>query len=185
MCRAWHVACEVKVLAPGIGEAEGKRKGNCVIARWGGEEVQRKSTGRRTETGYKVWYTRDQRARDREVLHSPNGVCFINPAFTCGRLRVLPREACKASERTERGESKPIALQESAEGIVVDETSWGPVMARLNRDTRRLTSTKARTVYRGLGARRRATKPIGCDSDRSCDVKGTTSSRHSPASTAG
>ena len=47
--------------------------------------------------------------------------------------------------------SKPIALQESAEGIVVDETSRGPVMARLNRDTRRLTSTKARTVYRGLG----------------------------------
>ncbi len=110
VCRAWHVACEVKVLAPGIGEAEGKRKGNCVIARWGGEEVQRKSTGRRTETGYKVWYTRDQRARDREVLRSPNGVCFINPAFTCGRLRVLPREACKASERTERGEIQAYCL---------------------------------------------------------------------------
>ena len=39
VCRAWHVAWEVKVLSPGIGEAEGKRKGNCVTARWGGEDI--------------------------------------------------------------------------------------------------------------------------------------------------
>lgn len=51
-----------------------------------------------------MWYTRDQRARDREVLHSPDGVCFINPASTCGRLRVLPREVCAVSEGTGRGE---------------------------------------------------------------------------------
>ena len=30
LCRAWHVACGVKVPAPGIGEAEGKRKGKYV-----------------------------------------------------------------------------------------------------------------------------------------------------------
>ncbi len=64
VCRAWHVACGVGVPAPGKGEAEGKRKGNCVTARWGGKEAQRESTGRRTGTGYEVWYTQDQRARD-------------------------------------------------------------------------------------------------------------------------
>jgi len=44
VCRAWHVACGVEVPAPGIGEAEGKLKGNCVTARWGGKEAQGKST---------------------------------------------------------------------------------------------------------------------------------------------
>ncbi len=57
VCRAWHVACGVGVPAPGKGEAEGKRKGNCVTARWGGKKAQRESTGRRTGTGYEVWYT--------------------------------------------------------------------------------------------------------------------------------
>jgi len=64
VCRAWHVACGVKVSAPGIGEAEGKRKGKGVVARRGLKEAQRESTGRRTGTGYEVWYARDQRARD-------------------------------------------------------------------------------------------------------------------------
>ncbi len=69
VCRAWHVACGVGVPAPGIGEAEGKRKGNCVTAKWGGKEAQRESTGRRTGTGYEVWYTWDELARDSEILH--------------------------------------------------------------------------------------------------------------------
>ena len=59
VCRAWHVACGVKVSAPGKGEAEGKRKGKGAVVRRGLKEAQRESTGRRTETGYEVWYARD------------------------------------------------------------------------------------------------------------------------------
>ena len=33
VCRAWHRACEVKVLTPGISGAEGKEKGKGVIVR--------------------------------------------------------------------------------------------------------------------------------------------------------
>ena len=33
VCRAWHRACEVEVLTPGISGAEGKEKGKGVIVR--------------------------------------------------------------------------------------------------------------------------------------------------------
>ncbi len=56
-------------LVPGFRRGEGHEKGKGVIARWGLEEVRSKSAGRRTGTGYEVWYARDERARDREVLH--------------------------------------------------------------------------------------------------------------------
>jgi hypothetical protein len=69
VCRAWHRACEVKVLAPGISGAEGKEKGKGVIVRWGLEEAQSKSAGRRTGTGYEVWYARGEWARDHEALY--------------------------------------------------------------------------------------------------------------------
>jgi GrpB-like predicted nucleotidyltransferase (UPF0157 family) len=36
----------MRVSAPGEGEAEGKRKGNCATAWWRGEEAHRESTGR-------------------------------------------------------------------------------------------------------------------------------------------
>jgi len=36
--------------------------------RWGLEEAQSKAAGRRTGTQYEVWYTRDELARDSEVL---------------------------------------------------------------------------------------------------------------------
>ncbi len=44
-CRAWRVTCGVRVPTPGEGEAEGKRKGNCVAARRGGEAVQLRKRG--------------------------------------------------------------------------------------------------------------------------------------------
>ena len=50
VCRAWHKACEVEVLTPGISGAEGKEKGKGVIVRWGLEEAQSKHAGRRTGT---------------------------------------------------------------------------------------------------------------------------------------
>ena len=69
VCRAWHRAYGVEVPMPGVRGAEGKEKGKGVIARWGLEEAQSKSAGRRTGTGYEVWYARGEWARDREALH--------------------------------------------------------------------------------------------------------------------
>jgi hypothetical protein len=56
--------------------------------------AHRKSAGRWTRTGYKVWYNSDERARDCEVLHLLHGLCFINPASTRRKSRHLPRETC-------------------------------------------------------------------------------------------
>ena len=50
VCRAWHRACGVEVLTPGISGAEGKEKGKGVTVRWGLEEAQSKSAVRRTGT---------------------------------------------------------------------------------------------------------------------------------------
>ena len=58
---------------PGFRGAEGEEKGKGVIVRWGLEEAQSKSAGRRTGTGYEVWYTPDELARDSEVLHPQRG----------------------------------------------------------------------------------------------------------------
>jgi hypothetical protein len=76
--------------------------------RWGPEEAPSKHAGRRTGTGYEVWHTRDERARDREVLH-PQGVCLINPAPTRGTFGVLPWEICRLSRSkgTEGGAIHP------------------------------------------------------------------------------
>jgi hypothetical protein len=62
--------------------------------RWGLEEVQSKSAGRRTGTGYEVWYTRDEWARDREVLHPQWGVLYKSGVYArndlCLTLGDLP-----------------------------------------------------------------------------------------------
>ena len=44
-----------------------------VVARRGLKEAQSKDAGRRTGTGYEVWYDRDELARDSEVLHPQLG----------------------------------------------------------------------------------------------------------------
>ncbi len=72
--RAWHKTYEVQVLVPGFRRAEGREEDKGIIASWGLEEVQSKSAGRRTGTGYEVWDPRDERAHDREVvLHLRSG----------------------------------------------------------------------------------------------------------------
>lgn len=43
VCLAWHRACEVQVLTPGVCGAEGKEKCKGVMARWGLEEAQSES----------------------------------------------------------------------------------------------------------------------------------------------
>ena len=64
---------------PGVRKAEGKEKGKGVIVRRGPKEAQSEDAGRRTGIGYAVWYTRDERARNREVLPPRWGV-LITPA---------------------------------------------------------------------------------------------------------
>ena len=49
--------------------------------RWGLKEAQSKDAGRRTGTGSEVWYTRDERARDREVLHLHRGVLYKSGVY--------------------------------------------------------------------------------------------------------
>jgi hypothetical protein len=58
--------------------------------RWGLEEVQSKSAGRRTGTGYEVWYTRDELARDSEVLHLHWGVLYKSGVYARKVLCLTP-----------------------------------------------------------------------------------------------
>lgn len=71
--RAWHKASEVKVLTPGFRGAEGWEQGKVSIVRWWLKEAQSNTAGRRTGTQSEVWYTWDERARDREVLYPQPG----------------------------------------------------------------------------------------------------------------
>jgi hypothetical protein len=72
-------------------EPKARRRARASTARWGLEEAPSTRAGRRTGTGYEVWYTRDERARDCEVLH-PQGVCLIHPASTRGTFCGVPWE---------------------------------------------------------------------------------------------
>src|SRR5262245_4791800 len=59
----WKSPCQVSA------EPKARRRARAFIARWRLEEAQSKRAGRRTGTGYEVWYTRDEWARDHKVLH--------------------------------------------------------------------------------------------------------------------
>jgi hypothetical protein len=50
--------------------------------RWGLEEAHSTRAGRRPGTGEEVWYTRDERARAREVLHPHRGVLYQSGVYT-------------------------------------------------------------------------------------------------------
>ena len=84
----------MKVLAPGDRGAEGEEKGKGVTARWGLEGAHSIRSGRRKGTGYEVWPTRDERARDREVLHPQWGVLYKSGVYArnalCLTLGDLP-----------------------------------------------------------------------------------------------
>jgi len=58
--------------------------------RWGLEEAQSKSAGRRIGAGYEVWYTRDELARDSEVLHPQGGVLYKSGAYARNVLCLTP-----------------------------------------------------------------------------------------------
>jgi hypothetical protein len=96
VCRTWHRTHGVQVPVPGVRAADGEEQGKGVTARWGLEEAQSHDAGRRTGPGYEGWYTRDERARDREVLQA-RGVCLIHPASTHRKFWVFRREVCLVS----------------------------------------------------------------------------------------
>ena len=75
---------------PGFRGAEGKEKGKGVVVRRGLKEAQSKSAGRRTGTGYEVWYARGERARDREALHPPWGVLYKSGVYARKVLCLTP-----------------------------------------------------------------------------------------------
>jgi hypothetical protein len=63
----------VKVPCPGVRGAKGQEKRQDVTARWGLKAAWNARAGRGTRTRYEVWSRRDERARDREVLHPQAG----------------------------------------------------------------------------------------------------------------
>ena len=54
---------------PGVRGAEGQGKRKGVTARWGLKDAWNEGAGRGTRTGYEVWYSRGERARDSKTLH--------------------------------------------------------------------------------------------------------------------
>ena len=90
--------------------------------RRGLEEAQSKDAGRRTETGYEVWYTLDERARNREVLKSTVwGVLYKSGVYaskvvslTLGGLHGVRGSGLR------RERSCLTAVQKSAEGVVAE-----------------------------------------------------------------
>jgi len=99
--------------------------------RWGAEVAQSKRAGRRTGTGYEVWYTRDERAGDCEVLHPQRGVLYKSGVcarnvlcLTLGDLPIVRRSGLRAGRPVLTGRQK------SAEGIL------GPEQAKLVRHPR-------------------------------------------------
>ena len=59
----------VKVPCPGMRGAEGPGKRQGVTARWGLKAAWNEGAGRGTRTGYEVWYSRGELARDSKALH--------------------------------------------------------------------------------------------------------------------
>jgi len=72
--------------------------------RWGLKEAQSNRAGRRTGTGYEVWYTRDERARDREVLHPQWGVLYKSGVYAPNVLGLTLGDLPAVPQGTEGGE---------------------------------------------------------------------------------
>jgi hypothetical protein len=71
----------VKVSCPGIRGAEGQGKRKGVLVRGRLKEAWNERAGRGTRTGYEVWSRRDERARDRAVLHPQRAVLYTSGVY--------------------------------------------------------------------------------------------------------
>ena len=76
VCAVHVVLLGVRVPCPGKRGAEGQAKRKGVTVRWGLKEAWSEGAGRRTGTGYEVWYAWDEWARNHEVLHPQGGVLY-------------------------------------------------------------------------------------------------------------
>jgi hypothetical protein len=63
----------VKVSRPGVRGAEGHGKRQGVTVRWGLKDAWNERAGRGTRTGYEVWYSRGELARNSKALHPQMG----------------------------------------------------------------------------------------------------------------
>jgi hypothetical protein len=90
--------------------------------RRGLEEAQSKDAGRRTETGYEVWYTLDERARNREVLKSTVwGVLYKSGVYASKVVSLTLGGLPGVRGSGLRGERSLLtAVQKSAEGVVAE-----------------------------------------------------------------
>jgi hypothetical protein len=61
----------VQVPCPGVRGAEGQAKRQGVTARWGLKAAGSEGAGRGPRTGYEVWCSRGELARDSKALHPP------------------------------------------------------------------------------------------------------------------
>jgi hypothetical protein len=71
----------VNVPCPGVRGAEGPGKRQGVTVRWGLKDAWNERAGRGTRTRYEVRYSRDERARDREVLHPQWAVLYKSGVY--------------------------------------------------------------------------------------------------------
>lgn len=95
-------------------------------------------------------------------------MCFINPASTQGKFRVLPWEACLLfREELAEEQSEEIGGQESAEGIVMRD-QVKPFRHSRRKPEERISGTATRT-HEGLNGSR---KGINEESSHSHDEKG-------------
>src|SRR5712664_3294834 len=78
----------VRVPCPGRRGAEGKAKRKGVTVRWGLKEAWSEGAGRRTGTGYEVWYVRDEWARDHKVLHPHRDVLYKSGVYALKGIRL-------------------------------------------------------------------------------------------------
>ena len=76
-----------------------------VTVRWGLKEAQSNRAGRRTGTGSEVWPTRDERARDREVLHPQRGVLYKSGVYARNVLCLTLGDLSAVPQGTEGGRS--------------------------------------------------------------------------------
>ena len=89
--------------------------------RRGLKEVRSKDAGRRTGTGSEVWYTQDERARDREVLHLHRGVLYKSGVYAWKATSLTQGGLYSVHSGLRMEQSILTAVQKSAEGIVGGE----------------------------------------------------------------
>jgi hypothetical protein len=103
----------------GLAEPKARSRARASTVRWGLEEAPSKHAGRRTGTGDEVWHTRDERARDREVLHPQGGAVSIRRLRVERSVSYPGRSAGCPGPRGLRAERFALTdQQKSAEGIV-------------------------------------------------------------------